>query len=103
VVGGAGVVGLGLGAYFGGRAIGKTHDLNHACPDVAASCTPSARGFEDQAHSAATAANVFVISGAVLVAAGVVLYVTSPSKESLHVTVRGGSDGSARLELGGTL
>jgi hypothetical protein len=100
IVGGVGIVGLGVGAYFSARAISKNNELDKACPDTG--CDQSHRSLQDEAHSAATAANVFVISGAVLLASGVVLYLTSPSSEALHVAVRGGA-GSARLELGGTL
>jgi hypothetical protein len=101
IVGGVGIVGLGVGAYFSARAISKTNELDKACPDT--SCAdPSHKTLQDEAHSAATAANVFVISGAVLLAGGVVLYLTSPSSEAMHVAVRGGG-GMARVELGGTL
>jgi serine/threonine-protein kinase len=101
IVGGVGIVGLGVGAYFSARAISKNNELDKACPG-STGCNESDRHLETEAHSAATAANVFVISGAVLLASGVVLYLTSPSSEALHVAVRGGA-GTARLELGGTL
>jgi serine/threonine-protein kinase len=102
IVGGVGIVGLGVGAYFSARAISKTNELDKACPEGSAQCDPSHRTLQDEAHSAATAANVFVISGAVLLAGGVVLYLTSPSSEAMHVAVRAGG-GTARVEFGGTL
>jgi len=85
VVGAAGVVGLGVGAVFGGVAISKKGDADDRCK---AAGTPGpecadARGVElnDEAHDAATLSNVFFIGGAALAVTGVVLYLTAPGDE----------------------
>jgi serine/threonine-protein kinase len=101
VLGGAGVVALGLGTYFGLRAMAKKSDSDRECP--AGQCN-SMDGvtFSQQAQSAATLSNVFVISGAALLVGGAVVYFTAPSEESPHLALRG-SGGGARIELGGAL
>jgi hypothetical protein len=100
VLGGAGVVALGLGTYFGLHAMLKNSDLERECPGT---CTSThGRDLNDQAHTAAAWSNVFVVSGLALAAAGVVLYVTAPDEHALHVALRSGV-GVAQIELGGRL
>jgi serine/threonine-protein kinase len=100
VAGGVGVVALGVGAFFGARAISKNDDAKGACNDSTTCPTQKGEDLSDEAQSAATLSNVFVIGGAALAATGVVLYLTAPSSEapaaalstdgqSLRLSVRG--------------
>ncbi len=66
----AGGVGLGIGGYFGVRAIGKQSDAH--CPDNMCSPRSDRQSLLD-AQSAGTASTVFFIAGGVLAAAGLTL------------------------------
>ena len=101
VLGGVGVVGLGLGTYFGLRAISKKNDADDECP-AKTGCTDLGKKSNDQAQSAATLANVFVIGGAACLIGGAVLYFTAPSNHATQLALRGTGSG-AMLELGGAL
>ncbi|MGD0527784.1 MAG: hypothetical protein ABSE49_21805 [Polyangiaceae bacterium] len=69
----AGLASLGVGAYFGARAISKWNDSNVACPGT--SCTnPSGVTLANDAKSSARIADVTLAAGVVALAAGVVLY-----------------------------
>jgi len=94
---GVGVLGLGLGAVFGLRAIGKKDsagcDDTNACANL---------GAVDEAKDASTVANVGFIVGGVLTAAGVALILLSPTSSSRHSAQLRPAVGSsaAGLELG---
>ena len=80
VVGGAGVVGLGVGGFFGLRAQSKldaSNSDNHCRPpnDI---CDATGLQLRDEAGTAATISTVAFIAGAALVIGGVVLYLTAP-------------------------
>jgi hypothetical protein len=98
VLGGAGVVALGLGGYFGGRAISKNNRLNDACPDKDLPCAAGAP-LQDSAHNAASMANVFVIGGAALLAGGLIVYFTAPAHDT-QLSLSGHGSG-AELQLRG--
>jgi serine/threonine-protein kinase len=100
IVGAAGVVALGVGAYFGTQAISNKDDADARC-GAGPTCSDM-RGVQlnEDAQDAATVANVLVIGGALLTAAGVVLYVTAPSSESPAVAVQADTR-SARLTVAG--
>jgi hypothetical protein len=73
-VGALGVVALGVGAYFGARAIAKWNDSNSVCPGT--TCTNAAGvSLANDAKDSARVADVTLAAGAVAVVAGVVLYV----------------------------
>ena len=98
--GAVGVVGLGLGTYFGLTAQSKWHQANRvggacadaACPDLT-----------QQAANNATLSTVFFVGGGVLAAAGVTLWVVAPKGSSTeHAELRPAfGPGVAGLELGG--
>lgn len=75
--GGAGLVAIGLGTFFGVRAMGTQGDLERACAAYPR-CTPAERTDADRMDAAgrsdATAATVSFVVGGALVAAGVGLY-----------------------------
>ena len=70
----AGVVALGVGTYFGLRAIGKRDDIGSRC--VATVCDAEGAELRDDARSAATVSTVAFGVCLVTVAAGVYLVVT---------------------------
>jgi hypothetical protein len=74
VVAGAGVVGLGVGTFFGIKAIGSTGDAN--C-DEKNTCE---KGPLADARSAATVSTIGFIAGGVLLAGGVSLILLAPSR-----------------------
>ena len=81
IVGGIGVVGLGLGSYFGLRAVGKWHDSDAECP-TSATCTSDGATASEDAGKAADISTVSFIVGGVGVGVGAVLLLTAPSGES---------------------
>lgn len=73
VLGGVGLVGLGVGAYFGASAISDADEANDLCPD--GNCT-SQRGEDlmDDARTSATVSNIAFGVGIASLATGLVLY-----------------------------
>jgi hypothetical protein len=84
-VGLAGLAAIGVGTYFGIRAIGKWNDSNTACPGTTCS-DPNGVTLANDAKSAARIADVTLGAGVVAVAAGVVLYLVGAP---VAVQVRG--------------
>jgi len=84
IVGGAGVVALGVGTYFGFRAISKANDAEEICPKGICDQAEGETAASD-AHSAAKISNISFALGAAAVAAGVVLYFTLPTKHGTQV------------------
>ena len=82
--GAVGVIALGIGTTFGVIALGKQSDLDAACPGYPR-CPNAQRSAVqatyDDAKQASTIATVGIVGGGVLVAAGVVLWLTAPTKE----------------------
>lgn len=83
-IGGGGAV-LATGVVFGVLAHGNWNDAKAACggsttcPDPAS--LAKANSLRDSANTKATLATAFVIAGAAIAGAGIVLYVTAPSSE----------------------
>ncbi len=80
VLGGAGLVGIGVGSFFGLRALDRNRQAEQVCSGN--SCTTQAGvDLTDQARSAATVSNVAFIAGGALLASAVVTFVLlSPKK-----------------------
>jgi hypothetical protein len=78
VLGGAGVVALGLGAYFGLSAQSKYDESSPHCPMASGSCDPEGVELGKDAHSLATASTIGFIAGGALLAGGVALFFTAP-------------------------
>ena len=101
VAGGLGIVALGVGSYFGIRAVSENDDAKTHCPSGGAVChDTTGTSLTEQAQSAARLANVFVIGGAVLAAGGAALFFSAPEDQAPKVAFS--SDGrGARLTVGG--
>jgi hypothetical protein len=103
VLGSAGIVGLGVGSYFGLAAMSAEKKADRECT---ASMCPEQLGqtHSDDAHHDATLSNVTFAVGGGLLAAGVVVYLIAPSKSetSLGVTPLV-APGFAGLRVGGRL
>lgn len=81
VTGALGVVSLGVGTYFGVKAISKNNDAKDHCPGGNTCNDPAGESLTKDAQSAATVSNITIGIGAAFVVAGVVLYLTSAPKE----------------------
>ena len=78
-VGALGIVGIGVGSFFGLTAMSKHSGIN--CPnDVCAS--PGDKNKNDDAKSDATISTIAFAAGGALVAGGIILYLTAPKPES---------------------
>ena len=88
VVGGAGLVAIGIGTYFGLRAISKRGDSNDECPGE--QCSQTGLDLNEEAQDAATVSNVTFAVGIAAATAGVVLVLTagSGSKNAARPTTR---------------
>jgi hypothetical protein len=95
-----GVVGLGLGTYFGLTAQSKWHQANRSGDTCADAACPD---LTQQASNDATLSTVFFVAGGVIAVAGVTLWVVAPRGPSAeHAELRPAvGPGVAGLELGG--
>jgi len=84
VVGGVGVAALGVGSYFGFKAIKNANDAREICPKSICNNEQGMSAAND-AHSAAKISNISFVLGAAAVATGVVLYFALPDKHGAQV------------------
>ena len=100
VVGGVGIVGLGLGAVFGGLALSSKGSVNGACKGNQCSQT----GLDDvsSARSQATVSTVGLIAGGVCLAAGVTLVIVGGKRGTTVGFVPLTTDHGAGLATVGT-
>ncbi len=105
VTGGVGVIGLGVGTYFGFRAMAKQDEYEEhrgadgRCLDM--ECQTSS----EDAHAAGNLSTVGFVAGGALVAAGVVLWLTAPEGDPATMSARIGAAASPRMagiEMRGT-
>jgi len=80
--GAVGVVGVGIGSYFGVRAIGHNSDAETHCSKPKLCEDGTGVDLTKKAQREATAANIAFAAGGVLVATGAVLYLTGSARES---------------------
>jgi hypothetical protein len=97
--GGAGIVGLGIGAAFGAVALSEKSDAQSICPGAACP-TPSGVTKWSNATTSANISTVALVVGAVGVGAGVVLWLTAPHAGATPGAQLGLGPGS--LQLRGT-
>jgi hypothetical protein len=90
-LGGAGVVALGVGGFFGLRAIGKNSDSKDKGCDGNQCPTEEGKDLRSDAVSAGNTATVATIAGGVLLAAGVTLFVLDLKKKPAQTGGNGAS------------
>jgi serine/threonine-protein kinase len=102
VVGSVGVVGLGVGGYFGAHAMSEQSKVDDHCKNGACDSGEGPEAY-DNADKSATLANVFLIGGAALAVTGVVVYLTASTESNEpHAALGFGFDGAGgRVTLGG--
>ena len=76
----AGIASLVVGGVFVGLTAMKTSDTDDLCPDKRCT-TPAGRASLDEANTFANVANGTLIAGALLLATGVVVFLTAPSDD----------------------
>ncbi|MBX3192445.1 MAG: hypothetical protein KF819_35970 [Labilithrix sp.] len=103
---GLGAVGLGVGAAFGLSA-SSTYDGafdGGGCERATKTCDVAGQSAVDDARSKATLSTVFFAAGGVLVASGLVLFLTAPSAKPLGLRiVPAGYAGGGGVTLAGSL
>jgi serine/threonine-protein kinase len=87
VIGAAGIVGLGIGTYFGLSAKSKNDEASEHCR-AENLCTARGLELDDEARDAATASTIAFIAGGALLTAGVVLFVTAPDGSRREISLR---------------
>lgn len=113
VLGGAGILGLGLGTFFGLKASSTYKDAESHCPSGPSSCTQDGITGGEDAHTQAAISTVSFVAGGLLLGGALVLYFTAPSSPSSTTKTarapRGfiglsptAGPGAAGLRLGGT-
>ncbi|MEI9949583.1 MAG: PEGA domain-containing protein [Pseudomonadota bacterium] len=100
VIGGAGIVALGVGGYFGLRAFSKWSDREDNC---VGGCNSAAKSAGDDAKSAATAANIGIGLGLVAVGVGTYLVLSSKSSSEPSASRRQGVRQARTLQFLPTL
>jgi hypothetical protein len=87
VVGALGVVGLGIGSYFGVRAISKNSDAEKFCPRGRVCDDARGVSLTNDAKSAANISNVAFAVGAAAVIVGVVLFVQAGPEKTARIQI----------------
>lgn len=75
---GAGVVGLGAGAYFGGRALSESGEAKRTCP-TAGTCQDEGADANERSKDSFRAAVIGLTAGTVAITAGAIVYFLAPS------------------------
>jgi hypothetical protein len=86
IVGGVGVVGLGLGTYFGLHAISKNKDAKPFCTRGTVCYSEQGVSLTNDAKTSADISDIAFVAGAAALAGGVVLYLTAPSNHAEQVS-----------------
>ena len=83
---GVGIVGVGVGSYFGLRAFSKNDDSDAFC-DADQRCQPEGRELREDAQRSATISNIAFAVGLVGIGTGTVLLLTSGSPDERSATL----------------
>jgi hypothetical protein len=103
VAGGVGIIGVGLGSYFGIRAISKNSDAEPHCPKTGFCADQTGVDLTEKARENAAASNIAFAIGGGLVAAGAILYLTGgPSERDRVALVPLLSPGAAAASVSGS-
>lgn len=105
VLGGVGILGTGVGSYFGLRAIGKNSDSDDKCR-TATQCSPEGLTLRNQARDAAKVSTIAFSAGAALLGTGLVLFLAADDTRAAHgasslFLTAGVVPSGTSLELGG--
>jgi hypothetical protein len=87
-VGGAGIVGLMVGAVLGVKTLGKTSDAKAHCSATMPFCDPTGLQLQRDAAATAKGADVGLIVGGAAVVGGVVLLFTAPAAAPKAASLR---------------
>jgi hypothetical protein len=98
VLGGAGLVSIGAGSFFGIEALNKSRDAKSQCPTTT-TCTPVAVEENQDAKTAALVSDVTVGLGLAAVTAGIVLIVTAPSGNAPAAAPAPDAESTSRLRV----
>ena len=93
VVGGAGVVAMGLGTFFGVKASSTWDDAKSHCTDYPHGCGDEGVSLGKDANGQANVATAMFIVGGVALASAATLWFTAPSKGGGEVAVGAGPSG----------
>jgi serine/threonine-protein kinase len=77
-IGGAGVVGIGVGALFGAIALSKLSQSNDGPCGADNHCTPAGLELRHESGTAATGSTIGFVAGAAALAGGIAIYLTAP-------------------------
>jgi hypothetical protein len=104
ILGGVGVVGIGVGSFFGLNAISKNDDSLDECTTKSL-CNETGVNLRNEAKDAATISTIAFVAGGALLTTGIVLYLTAPSgqesaRRGVHIAA-GAEPGSVALRIGG--
>ncbi|HEX8792446.1 MAG TPA: hypothetical protein VF765_15965 [Polyangiaceae bacterium] len=100
VAAGVGVVGLGVGTYFGIDAISKNSTSNQTgCTNNV--CTQGAYDTREDAKSSATVSTIAFVAGGVLAAAGITLWLVAPKGDAAAQVTPVALSGGGGLALTG--
>ena len=87
VVGAVGLAGLGLGSYFGIRALKKNSDAETHCPNSGLCNDQDGLDLTEEAKDQATFSNIAFVAGGLLLGTGAVLYLTGASGDTDRVAL----------------
>jgi serine/threonine-protein kinase len=87
VVGAVGLAGLGLGSYFGIRALKKNSDAETHCPNSGLCNDQDGLDLTEDAKDQATFSNIAFVAGGLLLGTGAVLYLTGSSGDTDRVAL----------------
>jgi serine/threonine-protein kinase len=103
IVGGVGLVGIGVGSYFGVRAFSKNSDADEHC-NAQNVCTKEGMDLSQDAENAALVSNIgFVVGGAALATSLVLFFTASDGeeKQTLRIAPTFAKNGGG-VSIGGT-
>jgi serine/threonine-protein kinase len=103
IVGGAGIVGIGVGSYFGLRAFSKNSDADEFCNEQNV-CQKEGMDLSQDAENAALVSNIGFIFGGAALATSLVLFFTASDgeeKQTLRIAPTVAKNGGG-VSIGGT-
>lgn len=100
ILGGAGLVGIGIGTVFGFVSKSTYDEATKSCPLGVPLCNDAGVTGGEDAHGQATVSTAAFIVGGVLLGAGLVTFFTAPKRAGISIQPTA-SSGSAGIRIGG--